>query len=133
MAGGLNCRKGFEEVHHLDGNTLNNHPSNLQYVPSEIHALITKYQRRVVKYLKTFKEGKMLDFVIWNRKGKLVTRIEEFVAQILVRTLVKSAKRFPKFQVIVKQFAEWMFKIIKRLRLKVDITFVPCLIIEELV
>ena len=44
------------QIHHLDGNTFNNHPSNLIYLTSDDHVLVTKFQRKACSFkIKQFK------------------------------------------------------------------------------
>lgn len=50
LANGFTCSKGEQEIHHLDSNTFNCHHSNLVYLPSEVHAQVTKHQRALSKY-----------------------------------------------------------------------------------
>lgn len=75
---GTELVKSIHEVHHLDGNTFNNYPSNLQYVDNHTHSIITKHQRSVgknAKYLKAFKSDFCSsDVLVWNRKDNLVLR-----------------------------------------------------------
>lgn len=66
----LECRWGEVDCHHISSNTFDNHPSNLVYIPSQLHAVITKGQRFFNQYLRLFSEAKWKDnYVIWNKKG----------------------------------------------------------------
>lgn len=53
----FNCRlpKGYI-VHHIDGNTFNNHPDNLQAMSPKEHNILTANSRKKDKYGK-FKKG----------------------------------------------------------------------------
>ena len=81
--------------------------------------------------MKLYKKGSMQSFVIWNRKGRLVTRFEEWMANLLTITLIRTAKRL-NAPIYVKEMAHWIYRIVRRIEMRVDTTFIPNLIIGEL-
>jgi hypothetical protein len=93
---GFVCNKNEYEIHHLDLNTFNNNFNNLIYLPKVVHQEITVNQRRLCKYLKLFGNKRfklnLNNVVIWNKQGRLVENILEFIAYWLEQTLWKTAQ-----------------------------------------
>lgn len=129
LANGFTCIKGSQELHHIDGHTMNNWISNLVYLTSEIHAAITKHQKALHKYLRVFKKGQLDSTVIWNKKGKLVTRVLDWLGQILIKTMLKTASS-RGINISLKLMGIWIARIVKRLSMGVDSSFVPTIIIN---
>lgn len=118
---GLKCIQGEHEVHHLDGNGLNNNPGNLQYLPVCIHQEITISQRRACRYLKVWGVQSIKRFslklkgvFIWNRQGRLVMGLKDFIASVLERTLIRTAEKFGH-KIIYNQIQNWRRKVRKAL------------------
>ncbi len=116
---GFTCPQGEYEIHHIDGKTSNNQPKNLVYLPTVLHQEITISQRRICKYLRVFGRkrfdtviGKLKDLVIWNRQGRAVKNVIQFVCCVLTKTLVNSAKTFGVFY-NKSQISKWLNKIRK--------------------
>lgn len=129
LRNGFTCIKDVQEIHHIDGDTMNNCISNLVYLTSEIHAVITKHQRALHKYLRLFKKGNLDQSIIWNRKGRRVTRVLDWLGQILIKTMVRTA-RSRGISLSLKLMGTWIGRIVKRLSMGVDSTFVPTIIIN---
>lgn len=130
LSNGFTCSQHSQEIHHLDGNTSNNYPSNLIYLTSEVHSVITGHQRSLKKYLKKFKKGTLDNPPsIWNRKGNRIIRWWDWVAMILIKTISSTAKSL-RIPLLLKEFGNWIGRIIKRLKVGVDSTFVPTFIIN---
>lgn len=107
-------------VHHLDGNTLNNSASNLAYVTVDAHSHITRHQRAANKYLKVHKKGR-LEFtnqIIWNRKGQLIHNFKKWLANLLLKTIVLTAKD-RKLDINIKAISKWF----KKIRTAMNIAF----------
>lgn len=91
----LVCKKDEYEIHHINGNTFDNNPNNLVYLPKVIHQEITINQRRLIKYLKLFGKKSFnrnfKNIIIWNKQGRTVKSILDFIAYWLEQTLWKTA------------------------------------------
>ena len=83
------------EVHHVDGNTTNNHPSNLAYLSPGDHALVTRYQRRMgCLSLKVFtKVAKDMVHTQFNRRGRPIKNWVRFIMTMIALT-VSSTQRW---------------------------------------
>lgn len=130
---GFTCRKDQDEVHHLDGDTTNNNPSNLVYVPSECHAMVTKHQKVLIRKLRKFKKGdilKLQDVQCWSRKGRLIQRTLDHILMLLLKTMITSAKRVG-VKVKRHQFRCWVARILRRIQFDVDSSFVSAFILEQ--
>lgn len=114
---GLTCDSSIIEIHHLNGNTLDNQPDNLVYIPRLIHTEITTVQRRLCKYLKTFRQQfkgcgflqKCDSITIWNKQGRLILNIKHFLMYVLIRTIKSSSLTFKKV-INLSQFKKWLKK-----------------------
>lgn len=89
------------EVHHMDGNTMNNLPSNLVYLSPNDHALCTKYQRRASKLsLKMFarigERNKRL-YTPFNKQGKPIRNWAKFIMAIICATVYLSTQWNTKY------------------------------------
>lgn len=87
---------GELEVHHINGNTLDNSPANLMYLSPEDHKLVTKYQRKLTK-LKLKHFFKLSNKLIshrtpFNRRGKPIHNWARFILSIIVLSVVKTAR-----------------------------------------
>lgn len=79
----------LHEVHHINGNTCNNHPSNLMYLSPGDHALVTRYQRRMGRLsLKTFaKVAKDMVHTQFNRRGRPIKNWVRFIMTVIALTV----------------------------------------------
>jgi hypothetical protein len=87
---GLTCIKGVHELHHLNGITSDNRPSNLVYITEEGHNLVTKHQRAFNKYIRRIKKASLINYwtgTIWNKQGRVVKNFVDWLFNILVKTL----------------------------------------------
>jgi hypothetical protein len=114
---GFQCDSSEVEIHHLNGNTLNNDPNNLVYIPRLLHTEISTIQRRLCKYIKTFRGSfkgcgviqKLKDIPFWNKQGRLITNIKHFVMYVLIRTVKSSSITFKKL-INISGFKKWLKK-----------------------
>lgn len=97
LANGITCVQGHHEVHHLDGDSLNNDGDNLIYVPTLIHYLLTHAQRRILKLFKHFRKlgrGQVMNLLVWNKNGKVVSRVLDWLRVVLTKTVIKTAATY---------------------------------------
>jgi hypothetical protein len=82
------------EVHHINGNTTDNTPSNLMYLSPGDHALVTKYQRRMGRLsLKTFaKVGKGMIHTAFNRRGRPIKNWARFIMTVIAMTVSRTQR-----------------------------------------
>lgn len=75
------------EVHHINSNSFDNSPENLVFLPTQVHQIVTRGQRRIFKYLRVFGKKLPSDFLEsirpFNRKGKPIKRIYHWITSIL--------------------------------------------------
>lgn len=95
------------EVHHVDGNTTNNHPSNLMYLSPGDHALVTKYQRRMGRLsLKVFsKVGKDMVHTAFNRRGRPIKNWVRFIMTVIAMTVSRTQRWVQSFYDMATQLA----------------------------
>jgi len=114
---GFVCDSSEVEIHHLNGNTLDNSSSNLVYIPRLLHTEISTLQRRLCKYIKTFRSSfkgmgvlrKLHSIPFWNKQGRSVQNIKHFVMYVLIRTLKASSSTFKKI-INISKFKQWLKK-----------------------
>lgn len=115
---GFKAPRGIISCHHINGNTFDNRPQNLIYLQDDLHNEITKSQRRIRKGLKVWSETEaetVTDLVpIWNRQGRPIKNIQQFVLRVLTQTLVNTAITM-RLEVKAKRISRWMSKIRKKL------------------
>lgn len=85
---------GFMEIHHLDGSTNNNHPSNLICIPVFIHRLCTKLQFRLGVFNK-FKSFEIApedieSLIYWNEQGTIINNIYNHTKFVLTQTALST-------------------------------------------
>lgn len=121
------------EVHHMDGNTMNNLPSNLVYLSPNDHALCTKFQRRASKLsLKLFasigKKNNRL-FTLFNRQGKPIRNWARFILSVICATVYLSTKWNTKYWdkpiTILKSFIKSIERTIRTLF--IPLTYETCI------
>lgn len=114
---GKTCEKGKHEVHHIDGNTMNNHSSNLVYLSVEAHNFITFHQRHLHKGVrKGVKKNSLQEASageLWNKAGREVVNILFYILKVFKLTLHKSALFF--IQRPLFSLKGWMTQIIHNL------------------
>lgn len=108
------------EVHHVDGNTHNNTPSNLVYLSPDDHVLVTKFQRRACTFnIKVFKKYKGAR-TVFNTKGNKIANWLKFILNIIARSIVATFK-FSGLQyvnsitTVFKSVMSWAFKVCTKL------------------
>lgn len=133
---GMICDSNIVEVHHLNGDTLDNRSDNLIYIPRIVHCEITTIQRRLCKYLKTFRRGKGCNIVakckqtsIWNKQGRIITNCLHFIMYVLIRTIKASSITFSKI-IIQKRFTQWLKKTYKNLQSFLPLYHLPVTWVE---
>lgn len=131
LANGFTADGGEYNVHHLDGNTHNNNPSNLVYVPASVHANITRIQNNIRKWGKRpsrkqriFNQGDITKVPIWNRNGKAIVRFWDWVNYVIKITVIKFSSYY-RIDIDLKGLGMWLIRILKRLKVGVDPSFVP--------
>lgn len=107
-------------VHHLDGNTRNNHPSNLVYLTKDDHVLVTGFQRKACTFkIKQFNKYTG-DKTSINSKGNKVVNWLKFILGVIARTVVAtfnfSGMQY-KCMLIAsfKTIMRWAFKLVSSL------------------
>lgn len=97
---GFTCEQHKHEIHHIDGNGLNNQPSNLVYLTTSMHQEITGHQRVLSGRYRVFGINKKSRYqvaaklnseTIWGRNGKEINIIDKLVT-VLSNTLIKTAE-----------------------------------------
>lgn len=83
------------ETHHIDGNPMNNHPSNLVYMSPHDHHICTKFQRRLSKlnvrsFYKLQRSSSIHERTSFNRRGKLIRNWAKWLISIICLTCSKS-------------------------------------------
>lgn len=84
------------EIHHINGITKDNHPSNLMYISKADHSIVTKYQRNLT-YLKVksfYKLNKSSSHIktSFNRQGKKIVNWVKFIITVLARTVLLTGR-----------------------------------------
>jgi len=97
------------EVHHIDGNTSNNHPDNLVYLSAEDHRIVTKIQRSLTRLNpKSFYNSKSKKHTAFNRRGKVIQNWAFFITSIIVKTVVNTNNFIDKVKVNVKPIVKYI-------------------------
>lgn len=110
------------EVHHIDGNTLNNNSTNLVIIPKILHLEITKAQRRINKYIKVFSKqcGNYLISslpICFNTQGRLVFNKLKWLLKLFVRTVSMSFLFFKPLTIsFTSSIKLWLRKTLKSLK-----------------
>ena len=114
------------ENNHLDGNTINNNPSNLIYMSSADHLLCTKFQRRLSRiklkqFYKLEKNMSLSDRTQFNRRGKIIRNWTKWIIGVIciscslswqwVSYTIESLKKLPPIIDIVKYIERYLKKI----------------------
>ena len=111
------------EVHHVNGNTLDNSPTNLMYLSPNDHALCTKYQRRASKLsLKLFarigEKGRRLA-TPFNKQGRPIRNWAKFMLAVICASVYLTTKwntrYWDKPLTVVKSFIARIEKVIRSL------------------
>lgn len=106
--------------HHINGNTRNNHPSNLVYLTEDDHVLVTKFQRRMstVKF-KIFGKykGEMTSI---NLRGTKVVNWIKFIMGVIAKTIKATfeftgVKYNSNLTCGVLSTLKWAFKVVTNL------------------
>lgn len=120
---GFTCKWGETEIHHIDGNTFNAHPNNLVYIPTELHQILTNLQCQFIRNGRTSPVDCKLDreYKIWNRKGRRIQRVKEWLVNLISKTLSDTAW-FTKAEISLKQLGKFIVKTAKSIRLNIDPT-----------
>ena len=120
---GLFCDSNHIEIHHLNGNTLDNRSKNLVYLHKIVHTEITTAQRKIYKYIKAFRNtfkghgflDKVKEIPLWNRQGRLITNLHNFVMHVLSLTIKTSASTF-NIKLNIKKLSLWLKKTSKNIK-----------------
>jgi hypothetical protein len=125
--GGL-ARKGELEVHHLNGRTGDNRPENLRYVSVRMHEVITKHQRCINKYLKVFSKSGLEYYAedgveVPTKKGRVVRDKISYLAGLIFLTMMRTSE--VSITGALGCVKEWYKKVLRRLRMNLDSTYLP--------
>lgn len=114
------------ECQHLDGNTMNNKPSNLIYMSKADHALCTKFQRKLSRiklkqFYKLEKNIRLDERTKFNQRGKLIRNWTKWIIGVIcvscslshqwVSYTVQNLKKLPPIIDIVKYIERYLKKI----------------------
>jgi hypothetical protein len=114
------------ENNHLDGNTMNNNPSNLIYMSSADHSLCTKFQRKLSKiklkhFYKLEKNMSTTERTQYNQRGKLIRNWTKWIIGVIcvscslshqwVSYAMENLKKLPPIIDIVKYIEKYLKKI----------------------
>lgn len=114
LENGFVVRKGEEEIHHIDGDPLNNHPDNLVCLSIEDHQIVTAAQSGncLEKTIVWYREGSTR----FNNRGEAIANPIAFLRMIVAKTVFSTfravagaAKKFFPIAEIV----EWVNSILK--------------------
>jgi hypothetical protein len=88
----LDGNLGLLHIHHLSGNTLENHPSNLVYLTPEDHSLVTKFQRKASTFkISSFYKLTGTGLRTWfNSKGERIKNWAKFILGVIALTVAKT-------------------------------------------
>lgn len=115
---GFSAPKGLISIHHINGNTFDNRPQNLVYLQDDLHNQITQSQRHVFKGLQVWKKSSSRKVSqlppIWNKQGRLVKDVLNFILKYLTLTLVKTSQSF-NLSISFKSIKSWLHKLKKQL------------------
>lgn len=121
---GYTCKSGSHEVHHEDGDTLNNESGNLSYTPVQFHYMFTMAQRRMSKGFKHFRKlsrNLVQSVLVWNKKGEVVTRVFDWLRSILTKTVIKTAA-YLGIEIKVKELWRFARAVVSRCKIGLDKT-----------
>lgn len=121
---GYTCKSGSHEVHHEDGDTLNNESGNLSYTPVQLHYILTMGQRRMSKGFKHFRKVSrklMKDLLVWSKKGQIITRVFDWLRSILTRTVIKTAA-YLGIEIGVRELWRFARAVVSRCKIGLDKT-----------
>lgn len=124
---GFICRKGEVEIHHLNGDTKDNRPENLQYITCDQHEAITKHQRSVHRYLRHYRKSSYLLHKvqkIWNRKGQQIFNLKKFLCNLILKTVLLTASR-NGIVINFKEIPRWYRKLRQIINVNGDGSFLP--------
>lgn len=98
-------------VHHIDGQKLNNHPSNLIAIPDELHCTIHQLLRlpdreRIEKWLQNLGSRPDRKLLRQQRKRKKIKNILAIGEKTLKETKLMGTKQFRKFKTTDERLAE---------------------------
>lgn len=136
---GLVCPSSLYEVHHIDGNTLNNTSSNLVIIPKCLHLEISKGQRRICKYIKLFSKQSanslshnLNQVTVFNSQGRIIYNTTLFAISLLLKSLVKTFYSLSNqaIQLDFKNIKSWWLKTSKSFLNSVSINWHNSLILQ---
>lgn len=108
------------EVHHLNGNSRDNSPSNLVYLTKDDHVLVTKFQRRMstvkIKQFGRYKGNK----TSINSRGLKVVNWIKFILGVIAKTIKATfeftgAKYVMNFNTAFVNTVKWAFRLVTKL------------------
>ena len=114
------------QVNHLDGNTMNNQPSNLVYMSAADHALCTKFQRKLSRiklkmFYKLEKNISLSERTQYNQRGKLIRNWAKWIIGVIcvscslshqwVSHTIENLTKLPPIIDIVKYIERYLKKI----------------------
>lgn len=121
------CAKGEVECHHMDGNTLNNHPKNLTMLSPADHREVTMRQRgicprRIDRHRLPCDPALRTQF---NRRGKPIKNHDHFLANIVAQTLLLTNQWLRNCKGYIKDMVQWYGSYVARLKLTLTPGIIP--------
>lgn len=89
------------EIHHINSNVCDNHPSNLSVVSSPVHSFISTLQVGSDPVSRKFLSRKTKDFLVFNNKGILLkgNAAKSYLSSLIINT-IKFTKLWLKSNII---------------------------------
>lgn len=135
MKQGVVAPMGLWECHHINGCTTWNDPKNIVLLPCIFHDVITKLQKGVHRYMKLFRKSLMEELnglIFYDWRGRLVKDNEAWCTKLIMISCIGTYHHCLRQHICdknvrlapVKQIQEWIKKVVKKLKLGIDPTYV---------